>query len=456
MQRKLSCRKWWKLHLPDRRWNSQIVWRRPGFPKIHFDTGSTPERRGAQRWSSRRIGRGWTITHHDGRQWSPKRLLVDRKGITFIVITLNEEWRSMCRRKSYSQYNCDTWRDDTNAIKKTWPFVARNLVGHVKNSSTKRKAAMGHRETEARQCAKVERHLFLLIQKILYSKKSWKTRVGIANGSSHALSGQESDNRKSKHACILEAHETARKRLERTLSKKCHEDHIVHTFISQAMKIPDAKSGVDKEWKKLETIPAWQLDKVKNKKEVILEAPRDKIKVHSATLMAICHLKTSELKPKLQKYEGRVVLRGGIAKDDSWANAVFTKQGQFASPITAAKKVMDVIAKLNQTVMDKQHTQSQLIPKSKMEDAPKLVKISESECPDMWIRLPRHKWPNFFQTSKTLWFLLKEKKTDMYFVVSCEKDSSRKFYWNLDGQKYQVGSVCLFIESKVILIGTRG
>ena len=28
-----------------------------------------------------------------------------------------------------------------------------------------------------------------------------------------------------------------------------------------------------------------------------------------------------------------------------------------------------------------------------MENAPKLLKISKSECPDIWIRLPRHKWP---------------------------------------------------------------
>ena len=28
-----------------------------------------------------------------------------------------------------------------------------------------------------------------------------------------------------------------------------------------------------------------------------------------------------------------------------------------------------------------------------MEDAPKLMKIPKSECPDIWIRLPRHKWP---------------------------------------------------------------
>ena len=29
----------------------------------------------------------------------------------------------------------------------------------------------------------------------------------------------------------------------------------------------------------------------------------------------------------------------------------------------------------------------------KMDDAPSLLKIPKSECPDIWIRLPRHKWP---------------------------------------------------------------
>ena len=29
----------------------------------------------------------------------------------------------------------------------------------------------------------------------------------------------------------------------------------------------------------------------------------------------------------------------------------------------------------------------------KLEDAPRLLKIPEAECPDIWIRLPRHKWP---------------------------------------------------------------
>ena len=45
--------------------------------------------------------------------------------------------------------------------------------------------------------------------------------------------------------------------------------NLVHKFIPtpQAMKNPDAKAAVDKEWKKLETIPAWKLEKVKSKKE---------------------------------------------------------------------------------------------------------------------------------------------------------------------------------------------
>ena len=122
--------------------------------------------------------------------------------------------------------------------------------------------------------------------------------------------------------------------------------NLVHKFIPmpQAIKIPDAKAAVDKEWKKLETIPAWKLERVRNKKEVILEAHRDSNKVHFASLMDICHLKNEESERKLQKKKGRVVLRGDIVKDESGACAVFIEQGSFASQMTAAK-VMDVIAR---------------------------------------------------------------------------------------------------------------
>ena len=57
------------------------------------------------------------------------------------------------------------------------------------------------------------------------------------------------------------------------------------------MKIPAAKAAVDKELEKLEKIPAWNLTKVRSKKDVIDEARTNGAKVHFASLMDICHLK---------------------------------------------------------------------------------------------------------------------------------------------------------------------
>ena len=95
----------------------------------------------------------------------------------------------------------------------------------------------------------------------------------------------------------------------------------------------------------MEKISAWNLTKVRSKKEVIDEARASGATVHFASLMDICHLKNAELEAKHQKYKGRVVLRGDIVKDDSGSYAVFTEQGSSASQVTAAK-VMDIISRL--------------------------------------------------------------------------------------------------------------
>ena len=81
---------------------------------------------------------------------------------------------------------------------------------------------------------------------------------------------------------------------------------LVHKFIPmpQAMKIPEAKAAVDKEWEKFENISAWNLTKVRSKKEVIDEARTKGAKVHFASLMDMCHLKNAELEAKHQKYKG--------------------------------------------------------------------------------------------------------------------------------------------------------
>ena len=74
--------------------------------------------------------------------------------------------------------------------------------------------------------------------------------------------------------------------------------NLVHKIIlmPQAMKIPDAKAAVDKEWKK-----SSRLENVKSKKKVFHEAQRDKKKVHIVTQMDICHFKNAELEPQVQK-----------------------------------------------------------------------------------------------------------------------------------------------------------
>ena len=138
-------------------------------------------------------------------------------------------------------------------------------------------------------------------------------------------------------------------------------------------------------------ISAWNLTEVRSKKEVIDEARTNGAKVHFASLMDICHLKNAELETTHQKYKGRVALRGDIVKDDSGSYAAFTEQGSSASPMTAAK-VMGIISRLpgcDGQAADAVSGYTQV----KMEDAHKLLNIPRSECPDIWIRLPRHKWP---------------------------------------------------------------
>ena len=194
---------------------------------------------------------------------------------------------------------------------------------------------------------------------------------------------------KTRLACILEADESMRLRMGNSIPHH-HEDHVagkgenslqhynlVHKFIPmpQAVEIPAAKAAVDKEWETLEKISAWNLTKVKSKKQVIEEARAFGTTVHFASLMDICHLKIAELEAKHKKYKGRVVLRGDIVKDDSGSYAVFTEQGSSAFQMTAAK-IMYIISRLpgcDGQAADAVSAETQV----KMEDAQKLLKKSK-------------------------------------------------------------------------------
>ena len=108
---------------------------------------------------------------------------------------------------------------------------------------------------------------------------------------------------KTKYACIVEAHESMRIRMEGS-SRRYHEDRIAgkgtdslnhHNYINLFLCLKQWKYQVQrqqwKKWEKRANLPAWQLTKVKNKTEVVAEAKNKGIMVHLASLMDLCHLK---------------------------------------------------------------------------------------------------------------------------------------------------------------------
>ena len=161
---------------------------------------------------------------------------------------------------------------------------------------------------------------------------------------------------------------------------------------------PDATSnentrceGSNGQWKKLETIPASDFQKVKSKKEVTLEVQRDIKKVHFVTLMDSCNLKNAGGGTKIAGVSRQSRALERHCKRRLW-NWFLSQRGSPVSQMISAK-IMDVIERLPDCdghAADADSAYSQV----QWEDAHKPLKIPKSECPDIWIRLPRHKWPN--------------------------------------------------------------
>ena len=100
----------------------------------------------------------------------------------------------------------------------------------------------------------------------------------------------------------------------------------------------------------------------------------------------------------IQKYKGRVVFRGDEVKDETGFYAVFTEQGASASQMAAAK-FLDTIARMpgmSGQAADavKAYTQVSL------KDAPILLGLLESECPETWISLPPSRQPESWKHIK--------------------------------------------------------
>ena len=135
-----------------------------------------------------------------------------------------------------------------------------------------------------------------------------------------------------------------------------------------------------------------------------------------------------------------------FVKNDSGSCAVFTEQGSSASQMTAAK-IMDVISRL--LGCDGQAADAvSAYTQEKMEDAHKLLKIPKSECPDIWIRLPRHKMPNSWSSKEDTVLPLERNLYGHPLAGLLRKGNLRKSYWNVAGRKFQIGNVSLFIVKR--------
>ena len=124
----------------------------------------------------------------------------------------------------------------------------------------------------------------------------------------------------------------------------------------------------------------------------------------------------------------------------------FTEQGSSASQMTAAK-IMDIISRLpgcDGQAADAVSACTQV----KMEDAHKLLFIPKSECPDIWIRLPRHKWPKSWSSMEDPVVPLERNLYGHFWQDYCGKGNLWKSDWNMDGRKFKIGNASLFIVKK--------
>ena len=258
---------------------------------------------------------------------------------------------------------------------------------------------------------------------------------------------------KSKFACILEASESTRLRMEELSWGPCcrKRRQFITAFkfgtqiYSYASSNEDTRGksssgqGMGNIWENFGVGP----DKVRSKSEVIDEARTKGAKVHFASLMDIGHLRDAELETKHQK-NSWVVLRGEKVKDDSGSYAVFTEQGSSASQLTAAKSW-----KTNpdcQGAQDKQQTQNLQKTRTKR----RCSQITENS----WIGMSRHFGFVYHDTNgqnhgpvwKTQSFLLNEICMVILWQDCHGKGNLRKSYWNMAGRKFQIGNVSLFIK----------
>ena len=153
--------------------------------------------------------------------------------------------------------------------------------------------------------------------------------------------------------------------------------------------------------------------------------------------MDTCHVKNEELEPKLQKCNGRVVLRGGIVEDDSGAHAVFNWTLLFCFP-NCFRTSNVCFFKI--TILWRTSSWCSIrVRASKI-----WGQFPKSQCADVWIRLPRQ----MTRVMRNHWRSLGNYWTNFFLVIHLlDYYGFEEALFELDGTK--VPSLeCMFFNRK--------
>ena len=92
----------------------------------------------------------------------------------------------------------------------------------------------------------------------------------------------------------------------------------------------------------------------------------------------------------------------------------------------------------------------------KMEDAPKLFKLPKSECPDKWIRLPRHKWQKSWSGIEDSMVPLERNLHGHPLAGLLWERQVEEVLSSLERKKYRTGNVFFSSKTGIVLIGLCG
>ena len=218
-----------------------------------------------------------------------------------------------------------------------------------------------------------------------------------------------------------------------------HHYNLVHKFpMHQAMKIPAAKAAVDKEWEKLEKISAWNLTKVRSKKDVTDEARTKGVKVHFASLMDICHLKNANWRQITKN-----------TKVELYSEVILWKMIQDLMQYSLNKDLQHLTWQPPKSwisspdcrvAQDKQLTQHLLMPRSKWKMLQNYWKFPIRNVQTFGFVYHDTNGQNHCPVWKTQSFLLSEICTVILWQDCYGKRNLRKSYYNTVGKRFPIGN----------------